>query len=344
MNRQRAGRPLHTYSIVAVDRRSGEIGVAVQSHWFSVGSVVPWAEAGVGAVVTQSFVNPAYGPEGLALLKAGRSPAEVVSELTAADEGRELRQLAVIDRQGNAAAFTGSRCVPAAGHLVGDGYSVLANMMAAEEVWPAMARAFEEKDLAPTGSGTDESADTGPGGGLGRDHRNGSHLGGSHLAEGLLAALQAAQGAGGDLRGQQSAALLVVAVQASGKIWEDRRIDLRVEDHPRPLDELARLLKVFRAYEHMNRGDLAVENQDTELALREYAAAERLCPDNLEMRFWHAVSLAGVGRAQESLPLFQEVFAADPAWRVMARRIAALGLLALTDPALRALVTGRNRP
>jgi len=316
---------VHTYSIVAVDRPGGEIGVAVQSHWFSVGSVVPWAEAGVGAVATQSFVNPGYGPEALVLLRAGRSPAEIVAELTEADDGRELRQLAVINAAGVVAAHTGSRCVPAAGHLVGDGYSVQANMMVSDAVWPAMARAFEaggRVGAARRGAARTESA------------------GAPGLAERLLAALEAGQAAGGDLRGQQSAALVVVGTSATGKPWEDRRIDLRVEDHPRPVEELGRLLEVFRAYEHMNRGDLAVEQGRTEQALAEYAAAQRLCPANLEMRFWHAVSLAGVGRTADALPLFRGVFADDPAWSVMAARIAALGLLPLDDEELRSLVHG----
>jgi len=304
--RQPSGRPLSTYSIVALDREAGEIGVAVQSHWFSVGSVVPWAQAGVGAVATQALVNPAYGPGALELLKAGRSPLEAVSELTTGDEERELRQLAVIDHTGRAAAFTGRRCVPAAGHLVGEGFSVQANMMAGEEVWPAMA-------------GTFEAAEGG-------------------LAERLVAALGAAQYAGGDLRGQQSAALLVVAVEASGRVWEDRRLEIRVEDHHRPVEELTRLLGVSRAYEHMNCGDLALEERDTDRALSEYAAAEALCPDNLEMRFWHAVGLAGAGRGSEAALVLREVFAAEPAWRRMARRVASVGLLSLEDPAVRRLV------
>jgi uncharacterized Ntn-hydrolase superfamily protein len=305
--RKTGGRPLSTYSIVAADLGAGEIGVAVQSHWFSVGSVVPWAKAGVGAVATQALVNPAYGSGGLELLEAGRSPLEAVVELTAEDAGRELRQLAVIDRTGKAAAFTGSRCVPAAGHLVGDGFAVQANMMKGEEVWPAMAGAFEAA--------------------------------GGALPERLLAALRAAQAAGGDLRGQQSAALLVVALEPSGRVWEDRRLDLRVEDHPRPVEELTRLLGVSRAYEHMNRGDLALEVRDTERALAEYSAAEALCPDNLEMRFWHAVGLAGSGRGPEAVSMFAELFAADPAWRLMAGRTASVGLLSLQDPAVRRLVS-----
>ncbi|MBN1834781.1 MAG: DUF1028 domain-containing protein [Spirochaetales bacterium] len=281
MNRRAGPRPVGTYSIVAGDRAAGEIGVAVQSHWFSVGSVVPWAEAGMGAAATQSFVNPAYGPGALALLREGRSPAAAVAELTREDEGQELRKLAVISAAGEAAAHTGSRCVPAAGHLVGDGYSVQADMMESEAVWPAMARAFEQSGAGTAGAACRASGRPGRAAGL---------------AEPLLASLEAAQAAGGDLRGQQSAALLVVAAEATGRPWEDRRIDLRVEDHSRPVEELGRLLEVFRAYEHMNRGDLAVQLGSTEEALAEYAAAARLCPGNLEMRFWHAVGLVGAGR------------------------------------------------
>jgi uncharacterized Ntn-hydrolase superfamily protein len=296
------GRPVSTYSIVAVDRQAEQIGVAVQSHWFSVGSVVPWAEAGVGAVATQSFANPEFGPRGLELLKGGRTPVEAVECLTSADEGRELRQLAIISATGETAAFTGSRCVPEAGHQAGKGYCVQANLMASAEVWPAMAEAFE--------------------GGKGP------------LAERLLRALEAAESRGGDLRGRQSAALLVVRAQSSGRVSEDRLTDLRVEDHPEPLAELARLLRLHRAYEHMNRGDHAVEQADASRALREYGRARSLCSESGEMRFWQAVALVNLGRLPEARPLFREVFAEREAWRELARRLIRQGLLALAEQQL----------
>src|SRR5262245_7858475 len=195
-------RPLHTVSIVARDPETGELGVAVQSHWFSVGAVVSWAEAGVGAVATQSFVNPAYGPDGLARMKQGKPAADALAELVAQDPGEAVRQVAFVDAAGRVAAHTGKNCIASAAHHVGAGYSVQANRMENDRVVPAMARAFE---------GT-----KGP------------------LAERLLAALAAAQREGGDIRGQQSAALLVVRAKSTGKIWEDRLVDLRVEDHARP--------------------------------------------------------------------------------------------------------------
>ncbi len=293
--------PVHTYSIVARDPTTGELGVAVQSHWFSVGALVPWAEAGVGAVATQSFVDPSYGPLALELMRAGRSAPEALAGLLAADEGREVRQVAVVDARGRAAAHTGKRCVAEAGHRVGKEFSVQANLMASAEVWPAMARAFEWAK--------------------------------GDLAERMLQALEAAQAAGGDIRGQQSAALLVVAGTSTGRPWADRVFDLRVEDHPRPLAELRRLLTVARAYRHMNAGDLAVERKDVAGALREYAAAERLVPDSAEMIYWHAVALVGAGRLEEALPVFARAFALDPSWRTLTPRLPASGLLP-DDPAV----------
>ena len=278
-----------------MDKNRGEIGAAVQSHWFSVGSTVPWAEAGVGAVATQSFVNPSFGPQGVELLKQGLSPEQVVDRLVASDAGREMRQLAVIDRHGRAFAFTGRRCVPEAGHRIGEGYSVQANLMENAEVWPAMAQAFEQT--------------AGP------------------LAERMIEALAAAQACGGDLRGKQSAALLIVRGESSGEIWKDRVVDLRVEDHEEPVQELRRLLGVFRAYEHMNRGDEALEAEDEERALREYGDALKLYPDSQEIRFWCGVSLANTGQLEQALPIFAEVFRAHLGWRTLTERIYNLGLL-----------------
>jgi len=295
-------RPMHTYSIVARDPETGEMGVAVQSHWFSVGALCPWAEAGVGAIATQSFVNVSFGPRGLALLQAGRSAAEVVDTLIEADEGREVRQLAVVDAQGNVAAHTGSGCVPEAGHTVGVGYSAQANLMLNADVWPAMAAAYETSQ--------------GP------------------LAERLVAALEGAQRAGGDIRGKQSAALIVVRAQSTGHSWEDRLVDLRVEDHQTPVAEIKRLLRVHRAYEHMNNGDLALEAGDVEGALDAYQTAQEMFPGNLEMRYWHAVSLANLGRVEEALPMLAEVFAQDSHWRTLTARLPSVGLLDVSEPDL----------
>lgn len=285
----------HTYSIVARDLETGAMGVAVQSHWFSVGPLVPWARAGVGAVATQSFVNVSFGPRGLELLQTGKTARQAVTELIDADEGRDVRQLAIVDAQGNAAAHTGEKCVPEAGHYVGDGFSVQANLMLNDRVWPAMAQAFETSQ--------------------------------EPLPERMVTALEAAQKEGGDIRGKQSAAILVVKAHSNGKVWEDKVVELRVEDHPEPVRELKRLLRLFRAYEYMNKGDAALEENDVEGALAAYAAAQGMFPNNLEMKYWHAVSLANLGRMEKALPLFQEVFARDSNWWTLTRRLPGAGLL-----------------
>lgn len=296
-----AERPVATYSIVARDPASGELGVAVQSHWFSVGRLVPWAEAGVGAVATQSFVDPTYGPLGLALLRSGKSAHEALAALLAADRQAEVRQVAIIDAQGRVAVHTGSRCIAFAGHLVGTEMAVQANLMDNPGVWPAMKAAFE----------------TSPG----------------DLAERLLAALHAAERAGGDIRGRQSAALLVVRPTGSGRPWEDRRFDLRVEDHPEPESELRRLTTLARAYEHMNRGDERAAAGEWAQATSEYAAATALAPAIVELPFWHAVALAAGGKVEQARPLFEQVFAREPRWRELVQRLPAAGLLP-EDPAL----------
>ncbi|MEO8211356.1 MAG: DUF1028 domain-containing protein [bacterium] len=289
----------HTFSIVARDPVTGEMGVAVQSHWFSVGSIVSWGEAGVGVVATQSFVNPTFGPRGLELLKSGKTPQEAVDELIASDEGRDVRQLAILDSKGRAASYTGKNCIPDAGNIAKENYSVQANLMLNDKVWPAMSEAFEES--------------TGP------------------LAERMIAALEAAQQAGGDIRGKQSATIIIVKGESTGKIWEDRPIDLRVEDNPEPIQELKRLLKVFRAYEHMNRGDLAVEKNDMTLAMKEYSAAEEMFPENLEMKFWHAVTLVNNKKLDESLPIFKDVFSKEENWRTLFSRLPKVGLINIDD-------------
>jgi uncharacterized Ntn-hydrolase superfamily protein len=288
-------RPVHTYSIVARDPNTGELGVAVQSHWFSVGPIVAWAEAGVGAVATQSFVDPSYGKNGLDLMRSGKSAPDTLKELLAKDEAREVRQVAMIDAQGRVDAFTGKNDIQAAGHIVGTNFSVQANLMLNDKVWPAMARAFESAK--------------------------------GDLAERMLAALDAAQAAGGDIRGRQSAALIVVTGKPTGQAWKDRTFDLRVDDSPEPLRELRRLVRLQRAYNHMNAGDLAVEKKDNEAALREYSAAEKLVPNNAEMIYWHAVALVNMGRVDESLPLFRKVFAMDRNWLTLTPRLPKSGLL-----------------
>lgn len=300
-------RPVHTFSIVARDPVTGDLGVAVQSHWFSVGSVVPWAEAGVGAVATQSFVDPRYGRDGLALIRSGQSAPAALKALLARDDARDVRQVAMIDAQGRVDAWTGAKDIPAAGHIVGTDYSVQANMMLNDTIWPAMSKAYEASK--------------------------------GDLADRMLAALDAAQAAGGDIRGRQSAALIVVKATPSGDAWTDRLFDLRVDDAAEPLKELRRLVTLQRAYNHMNAGDLAVEKKDNAGALKEYSAAEALVPSSAEMVFWHAVALVNMNHVDEALPLFKKVFALDRNWVVLTRRIAQVGLLP-NDPTLIARIIG----
>jgi uncharacterized Ntn-hydrolase superfamily protein len=316
-------RPVHTFSIVARDPATGQIGVAVQSHWFAVGQIVPWAESGVGAVATQSFVDPSYGKLGLDLLRAGKSASETLRSLLGGDASCEVRQVGVIDAAGNVATFTGSHDIAAAGGIAGNttssdhvtcgtaggtftagrDFAVQANLMSNATIWRAMAKGFSESK--------------------------------GDLAERMLAALDAAQTAGGDIRGKQSAALIVVAAKPSGKPWQDRVFDLRVDDHPLPLVELRRLVALQRAYNHMNAGDLAVEHKDNEGALREYSAAEEIAAKTegvpqsriAEMTYWHAVALVNMSRVDESLPLFARAFRLEPGWRELTPRLSKAGLL-----------------
>lgn len=282
-------RPVHTFSIVARDPVTGDLGVAVQSHWFAVGAVVSWAQPGVGAVATQSFTEPAYGRKGLERMAAGGAAPEVLAALVAEDPGRAVRQVGMVDAAGRVAAHTGASCVAFAGHHTGDGYTVQANMMASDRVVPAMARAYETT-AAP-------------------------------LAERLLAALDAAQAAGGDLRGCQSAAILVVKGQASAEPSHDVRVDLRVDDAAAPLVELRRLLALQRVYDHMNAGDVAVEQGDLGAARDHYAAAAQAAPGITEIRYWQAVTLASTGAVDDSIPIFRRVFAEDRRWVELTRRL-----------------------
>jgi uncharacterized Ntn-hydrolase superfamily protein len=287
---------VHTFSIVARDPKTGDIGVAVQSHWFSVGSIVTWAEAGVGAVATQSFVDPGYGLKGLGLMRTGTSAPDALARLVKDDPQPDGRQVAMIDAAGRVNAYTGTSAVASAGHIVGEQFSVQANMMANEKVWPAMAEAYRR---AP-----------------------------GDLADRLLAALDAAQAAGGDARGRQSAALLVVKANGTGRPWvgADKLFELRIEDHPQPLVELRRLLRLQRAYGHANRGDELMTEKKVDAALVEYAAASTLAPEIVELPFWHAVTLASIGREAEAAPIFKAVFAKEPLWLEMLDRLPAAGL------------------
>lgn len=299
-------RPVATYSIVARDPATGEMGVAVQSHWFSVGAIVPWAEAGVGAVATQSFVEPAYGPLGLDLMRMGRSAPEALRALVTTDADEAVRQVAMVDTEGRVAAHTGARAIFAAGHHVGESFSTQANMMENATVWDAMARAFE----------------TAPG----------------DLADRLLAALRAAEGEGGDIRGRQSAAIVVVSAESTGKPWQDRKFDLRVEDHPDPVEELGRLVHLQRAYNALNEGDGLVTEGDVEGAMRAYTRAMELVPDeatNGEAPFWVGITLASIGREEEATPFLLRAQAQDARWRELVGRLPAAALLPSAEVAAR---------
>jgi uncharacterized Ntn-hydrolase superfamily protein len=284
-----------TYSIVARDPSSGELGVAVQSHFFGVGPIVAWAQAGVGAVATQSFAEPAYGPRGLELMGAGRSAPEALGSLLAADELESGRQVAMIDRAGRVAVHTGTRCIAHAGHAVGDQVSAQANIMARDTVPAAMVRAYRE-------------------------------AAGTTLVQRLLAALDAAEGEGGDLRGRQSAALLVVGPRATGKAGGDVVLDVRVDDHENPLAELNRLVRLQRAYERAGAGDARAAEGDFPGAAAAYKEASRAQPENQELAFWHGVSLASAGREAEARAVLEPVFARHPGWAELLRRLPAAGL------------------
>jgi uncharacterized Ntn-hydrolase superfamily protein len=308
-------RPVATYSIVARDSSTGEIGVAVQSHWFSVGSLVTWAEAGIGAVATQSFVDPRYGPLGLELMRLGRAAPEALRALVTSDADSAVRQVAMIDAHGRVAAFTGSRAIRAAGQHVGAQYSVQANLMEKPSVWPAMARAFESTK--------------------------------GDLAERLLAALEAAEREGGDIRGRQSAAILVVGPTNTGRPWTDRRFDLRVEDHPTPVAELRRLVTLARVYQKLNEGDEWVTKNDMARAIQAYGAATSLVPDeatNGEAAFWTGISLANVKRVNDAIPYLRRAHAADARWAELVTRLPDAGLLPNDPAVVRRLVTEMKRP
>jgi uncharacterized Ntn-hydrolase superfamily protein len=286
--------PVTTYSIVARDSVTGEMGVAVQSHYFSVGPIVPWAEAGVGAVATQSLVLVDYGPNGLALMRGGMSAPAALDSLLRADPNPSVRQVAMIDAQGRVAGHTGPGSIPAAGHQVGAQFSVQANLMEKASVWPAMARAYE------TAKGD--------------------------LAGRLLAALDAAEKEGGDIRGRQSAAILVVKGVSTGKPWVDRVMDLRVEDHPQPLVELRRLVQLRRAYNESDAGDNAIAAKDPVGALKHYEEAARLAPEVVELQFWAAISMYTNGREAEARTIFTRVFTRERRWADLVPRLAKVGL------------------
>ena len=286
---------VHTYSVVARDPYTGQLGVAVQSHFFSVGSIVPWAEAGVGAIATQAFANEDYGPEGLALMREGWNAEQVLETLLKGDEEREIRQIAMVDAQGSIAVHTGNKCIPAAGHLTGENFSVQANLMVNDSVWPAMKRAYEEAS--------------------------------GDLVDHMIAALEAAQAAGGDLRGQQAAALLIVSGERQKKPWQGRLFDLRVDDHPRPIEELKRLVSIRKAWLLFEKSNELAHAQHIDEALSVLKQALALQPNLTELTFRSTEILFMAGQPQEALAAFREVFSKEPAWAEMLSRLAKAGLL-----------------
>ena len=293
----------HTYSIVARDSATGELGAAVQSHWFAVGAIVIHAEAEVGAVATQAFADPSYGPLGLELMRAGRSAPEALAGLLLADADREIRQVAMVDAQGRAAAHTGERTLAEAGHIVGAQFTVEANMMLNATVPEAMARAFQ----ATSGD----------------------------LAYRMLAALDAAEAEGGDVRGRQSAALIMVRGKSSRRPWADKLFDVRVDDHPEPLPELRRLVDVQRAYAASDLGNAAFARGDIEVGNRECQRAQALSPLNPEFSFWHGVGMLHVGRIEDAIRILRPVFARDRNWATLALRLLGTQFLPHDAPQIR---------
>ncbi len=296
----------HTFSIVARDSITGEMGAAVQSHWFSVGSLVIYGKAGVGVVATQSFINPSYGPKGLALMQQGLSPQQALNVLLQNDKGEAVRQVAMLDKDGNVATHTGSSCILHAGHRQGKNFSVQANMMLTNTVWDAMATAFETTK--------------------------------GNLAERMYAAMQAAQKEGGDIRGKQSAAMLIVKPESTGNSWQDTVLELRIEDHKNPVKELGRLIKLHKAYSYMNLGDLAMEDGKTSLAEQLYLSAQNMFPDNLEMKYWYAINLINNKDLKKAKPILKSIFKKDKNWQTLLPRLYKSKLLMVTDKELKKLM------
>jgi uncharacterized Ntn-hydrolase superfamily protein len=296
-----------TYSIVARDPETGQLGVAVQSHYFSVGPIVPWLEAGVGAVATQSLVRVAYGPDGLQRMREGADAAEALAAALASDDATHVRQVAMVDNAGGVAAHTGNGCIPHAGHVIGEGFSVEANMMRRSTVPQAMRSAYTQTSGA--------------------------------LADRLLAALFAAEDEGGDIRGRQSAAIRIVRGEPTGEPGLDVVVDLRVEDHPDPNRELRRLLDLHQAYRYLDRSEeLRVEGRLEEAAV-EAGRALAKAPDSVELGYWWGIELVKDGHDAEARPLLDRAFAADDGWRQLIDRLVTAGLLA-NDPALRRRLLG----
>jgi uncharacterized Ntn-hydrolase superfamily protein len=285
-----------TYSIVARDPQTGRFGIAVQSHFLGVGPVVPWLEAGVGAVATQASVNTAFGPMGLELLRAGASAEQTVAALLASDENPQVRQLGVVDAEGRAAAHTGAETIPAAGHLAREGFTVQGNLLLSDTCWPAMATAYEE--------------------GLAE---------GAPFVERLLRAVEAAEREGGDVRGRQSAAIIVVDAALHPRSWRGHGLvmDMRIEDHPDPVPELRRIVTMQLAYDMLDDdGDEAKAGRTAE---QRYAEARRMAPNAFELVFWRALELATAGDVAAARREMAIAMEADDSWRRTLEHVAEAG-------------------
>jgi uncharacterized Ntn-hydrolase superfamily protein len=304
-------RPVTTYSIVARDPETGQLGVAVQSHWFSVGSSVPWVEAGVGAVATQSLVEISYGPLGLELMRSGKTAQQALTGLLEMDETPQWRQVGMIDAFGDRGVHTGKKCIREAGHVAGDNFICMANLMEKNTVWQAMADAYRNTE--------------------------------GDLADRMMAALEAAQAEGGDIRGKQSAAMVIVTGDPTGIPYQDRLVDLRVEDSPDPLKELRRLLNVSRAYRFMNQGDERLAANDEAGALAAYSKAMELAPQITEIQFWAALTLFTNGQEEEALKNFRQVFAKDTNWIEVVRRLPYADLLNNDDGQVDRILSAASR-
>jgi uncharacterized Ntn-hydrolase superfamily protein len=297
-----------TYSMVARDPQTGELGIAVQSRFFAVGQVVPWIEAGVGVIASQSFANPVYGFEGLRLLRAGLTPQQALDKLVSEDAGATTRQVAMLDAHGRVAVHTGASCVAAAGHAIGQHGSAQANMMARGTVWQAMVDAFERAS--------------------------------GDLAERLLAAMQAAEREGGDMRGRQAAALIVVSGQPSAVSGGNRLFDLRVDDHPDPVGEIARLLPYTRAYQRANRAFEKASAGDLSGALEDIDACCAAYPNEPEFLVRRALFLLAFGRVDDAREMVQRAYRIHPGWAEFVLRFADARITPIPREAVEPLVAG----
>lgn len=296
-----------TYSIVARDAKSGQLGVAVQSHYFSVGSVVTWARAGVGAVATQAMAEVSYGPLGLEMMAAGKTAEESLRSLLEKDRRKETRQVAMVDSEGRVAAHTGAECIPFAGNLSGDGYSCQGNIMRSERVWKEMGRAYERAMDLP-------------------------------LPERLISALEAGEKAGGDARGKQSSALLVVEGKRMKTAWEGRLVELRVEDHAEPIEELKRLLRYHRGYEWVDKGDRYLSSKKYREALDAYGKGLKMVPEVRELRYWVGVSMLKTKERSKGIAMLRKVFKEEPEWTRITKRMAKARTFAMDPKSLQELI------